>query len=100
MSWFEDEIIPYFTEDPDSVYIRDLNNGFDRMLLHAVCQYLNLISKSKRSIFVLFLATNTFFSMIGFTRDGERYTQVENRRRKFVPPNILLSEYLKRLLDL
>lgn len=36
--------------------------------------------------------------MIGFTRDGERYTQVENRRRNFGPPNILLSEYLKRLV--
>jgi len=79
ISWFEDDIIPFFKEHPDSVYLRDLNNGFDRMLLHAVCQYLNLISKS-------------------FTRDGERYTQVENRRIKFVPPIILLSEYIK-LLD-
>jgi hypothetical protein len=79
ISWFEDDIIPFFKEHPDSVYLRDLNNGFDRMLLHAVCQYLNLISKS-------------------FTRDGERYTQVENRRMKFVPPMVLLSEYIK-LLD-
>ena len=31
----------------------------------------------------------------GFTRDGERYTQVENRRTRFVPPMILLSEYVK-----
>jgi len=78
ISWFEDDIIPFFKEYPDSVYLRDLNNGFDRMLLHAVCQYLNLISKS-------------------FTRDGERYTQVENRRIEFVPPIILLSEYVKLL---
>jgi len=76
--WFEDDIIPYFKEHPDSIYLRDLNNGFDRMLLHAVCQYLNLISKS-------------------FTRDGQRYTQVENRRINFVPPTILLSEYIKSL---
>ncbi len=34
----------------------------------------------------------------GFTRDGERYTQVENRRIEFVPPIMLLSEYVK-LLD-
>jgi hypothetical protein len=79
ISWFEDDVIPFFKEHPDSVYLRDLDNGFDRMLLHAVCQYLNLISKS-------------------FTRDGERYTQVENRRVKFVPPIILLSEYVQ-LLD-
>jgi len=77
--WFEDDVIPFFKEHPDSVYLRDLNNGFDRMLLHAVCQYLNLISKS-------------------FTRDGERYTQVENRRIQFVPPIMLLSEYVQ-LLD-
>ncbi|CAF4906832.1 unnamed protein product [Rotaria sp. Silwood1] len=60
ISCFEDDVIPFFKEHSDSVYLRDLNNGFDRMLLHAVCQYLNLISKS-------------------FTQDGERYIQVENR---------------------
>ncbi|CAF0830465.1 unnamed protein product [Adineta ricciae] len=78
ISWFEDDVIPFFKENADSVYLRDLNNSFDRMLLHAVCQYLNLISKS-------------------FTRDGERYTQVENRRIEFVPPIILLSEYVKTM---
>jgi hypothetical protein len=39
----------------------------------------------------------TNFISLGFTRDGERYTQVENRRIKFVPPIILLSEYVKLL---
>jgi len=77
--WFEDDIIPFFNDHNDSVYVRDLNNGFDRMLLHAVAQYLNLISKS-------------------FTRDGERYTQVENRRLKFIPPKMLLSEYIKSII--
>ncbi|CAF3727785.1 unnamed protein product [Rotaria socialis] len=76
---YEDDIVPFFKEHPDSVYVRDLSNGFDRMLLHAVCQYLNLISKS-------------------FSQDGERYTQVENRRIEFIPPIMLLSEYVK-LLD-
>ncbi|CAF0753037.1 unnamed protein product [Rotaria sp. Silwood1] len=79
ISCFEDDVIPFFKEHSDSVYLRDLNNGFDRMLLHAVCQYLNLISKS-------------------FTQDGERYIQVENRRNTFVPPIILLSKYIM-LLD-
>ncbi|CAF1151083.1 unnamed protein product [Adineta steineri] len=78
INWFEDDVIPFFKENPDSVYLRDLTNGFDRMLLHAVCQYLNLISKS-------------------FTRDGERYTQVENRRMEFIPPIMLLSEYVKTM---
>jgi len=48
------------------------------MLLHGVCQYLNLISKS-------------------FTQDGERYTQVENRQTDFIRPTILLSEYIQHL---
>ncbi|CAF0893507.1 unnamed protein product [Didymodactylos carnosus] len=76
--YFEDDLIPFFNEHPDSVYVRDLNNGFDRMLLHAVSQYLNLISKS-------------------FTRDGERYTQVENHRLKFIPPTTLLSQHIKTI---
>ncbi len=37
------------------------------------------------------------FFFKGFTRDGERYTQVENRRIEFVPPIILLSEYIKSI---
>ena len=45
---------PFFQEHADSVYLRDLNNGFDRMLLHAVCQYLNLISKSMMKTFFSF----------------------------------------------
>lgn len=76
--WFEDDVIPFFREHSDSVYLRDLSQSFDRLLLHAVCQYLNLVSKS-------------------FTRDGERYTQVENRRVEFAPPVMLLSDYMKRL---
>ncbi len=64
------------------------------MLLHGVCQYLNLISKS---INKYLYNTILFFVCKGFTRDGERYTQVENRRMKFVPPIILLSEYIKLL---
>ena len=46
MIWFEDDVVPFFREHSDSIYLRDLNQSFDR-LLHAVCQYLNLVSKSR-----------------------------------------------------
>jgi len=75
---FENDLIPFFSEHADSIYLRKLDTGFDRMILHAVCQYLSLISKS-------------------LTRDGERYTQVENRRSNFRPPSIRLSDFLQKL---
>ncbi|CAF2506805.1 unnamed protein product [Rotaria sp. Silwood2] len=98
ISCFEDDVIPFFKEHSDSVYLRDLNNGFDRMLLHAVCQYLNLISKSRNQyLFYSYIKDNLYFFLKGFTQDGERYIQVENRRNTFVPPIILLSEYIMLL---
>jgi hypothetical protein len=100
ITWFEDDVIPFFVEHPDSVYLRHLNHGFDRMLLHAVCQYLNLISKSKRTNGTSALRTVNRFCALGSTRDGERYTQVENRRAQFQPPKRLLSNYMKQLDDM
>ena len=37
----------WFTDDPGSVFISTLHSSFDRLLLHAVCQYLGLSSESK-----------------------------------------------------
>ena len=100
IAWFEDDVIPFFVEHPDSVYLRHLNHGFDRMILHAVCQYLNLISKSNRTRRTSYLQIMARFSSLGSTRDGERYTQVENRRAQFLPPKKLLSHYMKQLDDM
>lgn len=75
---FEEDLIPFFSEHPDSVYLRNFESSFDRMLLHAVCQYLNLISKTSK-------------------RNGESYTQVENRQAPFMRPAVLLSNYLEKL---
>ncbi|XP_048760634.1 R3H domain-containing protein 4-like [Ostrea edulis] len=73
----EEGVIEFFKTWPDSVYIQHLTGGFERMLLHGVCQYLNLHSKS-------------------IENNGERHTQVENPYPGFDPPAILLSTYLKR----
>ncbi|KAH9523425.1 R3H domain-containing protein 4 [Bulinus truncatus] len=40
------EIVTFFHDCPTSVFISDISNGFERMLLHALCQYLNLHSQS------------------------------------------------------
>jgi hypothetical protein len=31
----------------------------------------------------------------GFDKDGQRQTQIENKRKKFKKPEILLSEFIK-----
>ena len=43
----EDEIIPFFEEWPSSVYLSQLPGPVDRLLLHALCQYVGLCSHSK-----------------------------------------------------
>ena len=52
--------------------------------------------KSRLKKFVVFLFS-TFVFRLGLTRDGERYTQVENRRSNFRPPSIRLSNFLQKL---
>nr|XP_022312812.1 R3H domain-containing protein 4-like [Crassostrea virginica] len=80
LSQLEEKVIEFFRDWPDSVYIQHLNGGFERMILHGVCQYLGLHSKSIES-------------------NGERHTQVENPHSVFVPPSTLLSSFLKRSLS-
>jgi signal transduction histidine kinase len=43
----EDIILNTFTNSPDSIYISKLPESFDRMVLHGICQYFSLSSKSK-----------------------------------------------------
>lgn len=43
----EVDIVSFFKEWPQSVYVSNLSNSYERMMLHALCQYLELISKSK-----------------------------------------------------
>lgn len=77
LSKLEESVIEFFQSWPDSVYVQCLNGGFERMMMHGVCQYLDLQSKS-------------------IENNGERHTQVENTHPAFYPPTILLSSYLQR----
>ena len=42
----EKEIVEFFTDCPGSVYLSHLASSFERLLLHAVCQYLGLHCRS------------------------------------------------------
>lgn len=77
MTWLENEIISFFQEWPTSVYISKLPSSYERMMVHALCQYLDLQSKSVDS-------------------DGVRQTQVENPQPSFSCPPVLLTEYLEK----
>ncbi|KAI8787401.1 R3H domain-containing protein 4 [Biomphalaria glabrata] len=73
----EREIVTFFHDCPTSVFISDISSSFERMLLHALCQYLNLHSQS-------------------YDDHGSRRTQVENKFQQFRPPSLLLTEYLQQ----
>lgn len=73
----EEELVTFFQEWPTAIYISQLANSFERMLLHAICQYLDLKSKS-------------------FDNEGTRRTEVENNKEYFKPPNVLLSQYIQK----
>jgi len=47
LAHFEEDVVSFFKEWPTSVYISKLGSSFERMLLHALCQYLDLKSRSK-----------------------------------------------------
>ncbi|XP_022089182.1 R3H domain-containing protein 4-like [Acanthaster planci] len=74
----EEDLVPWFTDDPGAVFISHITCSFDRLLLHAVCQYLDLQSTS-------------------YDCDGRRQTKVENSQDYFSPPPLLLSQYLDTL---
>lgn len=46
MSYLEEEIVEVFSSDPLAVYITQLLSSYERLLLHGVCQYNFLSSKS------------------------------------------------------
>ncbi|XP_045058564.2 R3H domain-containing protein 4 isoform X2 [Desmodus rotundus] len=62
---------------PMAVYTAMLDNSFERLLLHAVCQYMDLISASA-------------------ILEGKRQMKVSNRHLDFLPPGLLLSAYLEQ----
>ncbi|NWU90228.1 R3HD4 protein, partial [Upupa epops] len=74
----EEELLAFFSVTPHSVYTALMDNSFERLLLHALCQYLDLVSASSDI-------------------EGRRQMKVSNKRRVFLPPELLLSDYLGQM---
>ncbi|KAL7992894.1 hypothetical protein Chor_017150 [Crotalus horridus] len=55
-----------------------MDNSFERLLLHALCQYMDLVSASSNY-------------------EGKRQMKVSNKHTVFLPPELLLSTYLEQM---
>ncbi|XP_043910735.1 R3H domain-containing protein 4 [Protopterus annectens] len=73
----EEDLLSVFSVKPDSVYTTLLDNSYERLLLHALCQYMDLLSAS-------------------FNSNGKRQTEVTNKHEYFLTPEPLLSTYLEQ----
>ncbi|XP_006898076.1 PREDICTED: R3H domain-containing protein 4 [Elephantulus edwardii] len=74
---WEERLLSFFSVSPQAVYTAMLDNSFERLLLHAICQYMDLISASA-------------------DLEGKRQMKVSNRHLDFLPPGLLLSAYLEQ----
>ncbi|XP_047231682.1 R3H domain-containing protein 4 [Girardinichthys multiradiatus] len=74
----EENLLSFFSADPQSVYTTILSSSFERLLLHAICQYMDLVSAS-------------------IDYNGSRQTEVVNKQEEFLPPGLLLSAYLEQM---
>ncbi|CAN9500930.1 unnamed protein product [Ophioblennius macclurei] len=74
----EENLLSFFNDQPRSVYTMNLTSSFERLLLHAVCQYMDLFSAST-------------------DYNGSRQTEVVNKQEEFLPPRLLLSAYLEQM---
>ncbi|KAK2542269.1 hypothetical protein Q9233_000361 [Columba guinea] len=74
----EEELLAFFSVTPHSVYTALMDNSFERLLLHALCQYMDLVSASSDI-------------------EGKRQMKVSNKHRVFLRPELLLSAYLGQM---
>uniref|UniRef100_A0A1A8CT59 R3H domain containing 4 n=1 Tax=Nothobranchius kadleci TaxID=1051664 RepID=A0A1A8CT59_NOTKA len=74
----EENLLSFFSAEPRSVYTTILGSSFERLLLHAICQYMDLVSAS-------------------IDNNGRRQTEVANKQEEFLPPDLLLSAYLEQM---
>ncbi|XP_032426987.1 R3H domain-containing protein 4 [Xiphophorus hellerii] len=74
----EEDLLSFFSAEPHSVYTTILSSSFERLLLHAICQYMDLVSAS-------------------IDYNGSRQTEVMNKQDEFLPPGLLLSAYLEKM---
>ncbi|XP_074128785.1 R3H domain-containing protein 4 [Sminthopsis crassicaudata] len=73
----EGKLLRFFSVTPRSVYTAMMDSSFERLLLHALCQYMDLVS-----------ASSDF--------EGRRQMKVSNKHTDFLPPEQLLSAYLEQ----
>ncbi|XP_034387100.1 R3H domain-containing protein 4 [Cyclopterus lumpus] len=74
----EENLLSFFIAQPHSVYTTNLASSFERLLLHAVCQYMDLVSASS-------------------DYNRSRQTEVVNKQDEFLPPTLLLSAFLEQM---
>ncbi|KAK9519490.1 hypothetical protein VZT92_022216 [Zoarces viviparus] len=74
----EENLLSFFIDQPHSVYTTNLASSFERLLLHAVCQYMDLVSASS-------------------DYNRSRQTEVVNKQEEFLPPTLLLSAYMEQM---
>lgn len=72
----EDSINQNFVQDPESPYVSELANGYERLLVHCLSGYYSLNSHS-------------------YDMNGKRLIKVENPRKTFNPKDPGLAEYLQ-----
>ncbi|XP_056460367.1 R3H domain-containing protein 4 [Gadus chalcogrammus] len=74
----EEAVLNFFNAQPHAVYTAKLASSFERLLLHALCQYMDLVSASSDC-------------------NGSRQTEVVNKQEDFQAPCPLLSVYLENM---
>ncbi|KFP65799.1 R3H domain-containing protein 4, partial [Cariama cristata] len=66
------------TSHAGTLTLSPISPSFERLLLHALCQYMDLVSASSDI-------------------EGKRQMKVSNKHRVFLPPELLLSDYLGQM---
>lgn len=77
LAQLEEKISKFFQNKPLAVYKSQLQSSYERLMLHALCQYMNLYSKS-------------------YNEGAKRWTKVQNSHCYFHPPAVMLSQYLEK----
>ncbi|KAG8197933.1 hypothetical protein JTE90_020311 [Oedothorax gibbosus] len=77
LTYLEQELVTFFGNRPQSIYHCQFPNSYDRLMIHALSQYMDL-------------------SSLSYNRSGARWTRVKNKLPDFFTPPILLSSFLEK----
>ncbi|KAM4658376.1 R3H domain-containing protein 4 isoform 1-T1 [Amazona ochrocephala] len=69
----EEELLAFFSVTPHSVYTALMDNSFERLLLHALCQYMDLVSASRSLVFACLGLGAWFGALVLFLPSLPRY---------------------------